>query len=258
MIPHASQNWHTASRLFLLAKSGSTEGECEDAAAADDGAMSYAVADGATEAFDARRWANRLAEAWVRARPSPVGPSDLAAWVAAQGDLFEAEWGEGGALPWYAEEKMRAGSYAAFVGLSFEARGEGAFWRSVALGDSCLVHLRGGSIIAAFPVASGADFNSMPPLVPTLGALRETALARAVFREGSARVGDRFLLLSDALAAWFFDAHDACEQARLVEFDSLASSTENEPLAEFLRRERRERRLKDDDVAVVLVSIVGV
>lgn len=251
------KDWRTESRLFLLPKDGSTEEECEDAAAADDGSMSYAVADGATEAFDARRWARRLADQWVRARRAPVGAGEFGAWVVAQGEWLESEWKGAGELPWYAEEKRRGGSFAAFVGLSFEARSEGPRWRSVALGDSCLVQLRGGSIVAALPVASHADFNSTPPLVPSMGALRETALARAVFREGGAAAGDIFLLLSDALAAWFLEAHVGEEHARLAEFDSLAAASENKALVEFLFSERREGRLKDDDVAVVRVSIVG-
>jgi Protein phosphatase 2C len=251
------KDWRTESRLFLLPKDGSTQEECEDAAAADDGVMSYAVADGATEAFDAGRWARRLAAGWVGAQPAPVKPVEFSAWVAAQGEWLEADWGEAASLPWYAQEKRRAGSFAAFVCLSFDAGREGPHWRSAALGDSCLFQLRGGSIVAALPIASHADFNSSPPLVPSLGALREAALARAVFREGSAERGDTFLLLSDALAAWFFETHDRRVRERLAEFDSLAAAAENESLAELVRRERREGRLKDDDVAVVRVSVVG-
>jgi len=189
-------------------------------------------------------------------------------------------------LPWYAEEKRRAGSFAAFVGVRFERESEvpsgsrredgnlidassgsgnpvgasrveqGLRWRAVALGDSCLVQMRAGSLLTALPVASAADFNSTPPLVPSLEAIRGAALARAVFDEGEAAEGDTLMLISDAVAAWFFDSHERA-RARLDEFDSLVGASENEPLAEFLRGERRERRLKDDDVAIVRIKVLG-
>lgn len=291
-----SLRYRVESRLFVLAKEGAGVEECEDAAAADDAARAYSVADGATEAFDARRWARRLADEWVGAARPPVCAEEFGAWVAAQGEWLHAQWAEGGALPWYAEEKRRAGSFAAFVGVRFEreseatagARGQGGNpvgvlsegvntvgassergntfggsgvekgvrWRAVALGDSCLVQRRAGSLVVALPIASAADFNSTPPLVPSLEALREAALARAVFREGEAAAGDALLLMSDAAAAWFFDTQERA-RARLEEFDSLVEASENEPLAEFLRVERREGRLKDDDVAIVSIKVLG-
>ena len=54
-------------RQFVLPKEGSAADECEDAVAQSADASRFALADGATEAFDARRWAESLAEAWVEA-----------------------------------------------------------------------------------------------------------------------------------------------------------------------------------------------
>ena len=62
--------------------------------------------------------------------------------------------------------------------------------------------------------------------------------------------------IPDAVAAWFFDSYER-ERGRLAEFDSLAAASENDALAEFLRGELREGRLKDDDVAIVRIKVVG-
>ena len=59
-------------RRFVLPKEGSGAEECEDAVAQSADSRRFAVADGATEAFDARRWAVRLAEAWVNAKSAPL------------------------------------------------------------------------------------------------------------------------------------------------------------------------------------------
>jgi len=242
------------SSLFVLPKEGASVEECEDAASADDAASCYAVADGATEAFDAGKWARLLAAEWVRSSSPPVSADEFRAWAAARGERLHAGWGAL-SLPWYAEEKRRAGSFAAFVGVKFDGQGAAWRWRVAALGDSCFVQTRGGLVVEALPLDKSADFNSSPVLLPSAEAPREAALARAVFREGGAAEGDIFYLLSDAVAAWFFESCESRKES-FAEFDSLLASSENERLSEFVARERGAGRLKDDDVAVVRIKVV--
>src|SRR4051812_34025928 len=164
-------------RHFVLPKEGSTAEECEDAFAFDAEALRFAVADGATEAFDARRWAERLAGEWVGCPAAPLTAAEFAPWLREQGEWLHASW-EGRQLSWYAEEKRRVGSFAAFVGLRLEAEGHRLGWRAAALGDSCLVQRRGAEVLAALPLSSPEAFGSAPPLVPSSGTLIEPALAR--------------------------------------------------------------------------------
>ena len=127
-------------------------------------------------------------------------------------------------------------------------------WRAVALGDSCLVHRRGGEVLDAFPLDSHEAFTSTPSLVPSSDNLREAALTRLVEREGRVEPGDTFLLMTDALSAWYFDAsarRDPCTE----QFDSLLAASENGSLSDLVRRERAAARMKDDDVAVVRVCV---
>ena len=248
-----SNLYRIQTRHFILPKEGSAAEECEDAVAFDAGSLRFAVADGATEAFDARRWAARLAAEWVGAVRAPLTAAEFGPWLKEQGAWLHASW-EGRKLSWYAEEKRRAGSYAAFVGLRLEASGKQMSWRAVALGDSCLVQRRGGEVLDAFPLNRHEAFTSTPPLVPSSDNLRETALARLVEREGGAEPGDTFLLMTDALSAWYFESsarRDPCAE----QFDSLLAASENGSLSELVRRERAAARMKDDDVAVVRVFL---
>lgn len=240
-------------RHFVLPKEGSGAEECEDAVAQGADSSRFAVADGATEAFDARRWAVRLAETWVAARSAPLTAEEFRPWLAEQGEWLRASW-EGRKLPWYAEEKMRAGSFAAFVGLRLEGRGRGMRWDAVALGDSCLVQTRGGRVRTALPVSTHEEFNSAPPLVPSNETVREAALARLVSAGGEAERGDVFLLMSDALSAWYLESSSKSD-GRAAQFDSLLAASENEALAQLIRVERESKRMKDDDVAAVRVQI---
>ncbi|MDT5293692.1 MAG: hypothetical protein QOJ76_572 [Acidobacteriota bacterium] len=246
-------NRHVRAQQFIIPKEGSTPDECEDAVGVDAGALRFALADGATEAFDARRWAARLVERWVGAAQPPLTVAEFRPWLAEQGDWLRDAW-DGRSLPWYAEEKRRAGSYAAFVGLQLVAGGRGVRWSAVALGDACLVQRRGAQLCAAMPVSSHEAFGSCPPLVPSHESLRETALARLVTAGGDARGGDVFLLMSDALAAWYFERlakHDTA----VARFDSLLAAAENDALAGLVRQERAAKRMKDDDVAAVRVAV---
>ena len=240
-------------RHFILPKEGSGPEECEDAVSFDAGSLRFAVADGATEAFDARRWAARLAAEWVGAVRAPLTAREFGPWLKEQGAWLHASW-EGRKLSWYAEEKRLAGSYAAFVGLRLEASGKKMNWRAVALGDSCLVHRRGGEVVSAFPLDSHEAFTSTPSLVPSSESLHEAALTRLIGREGRAEPGDTFLLMTDALSAWYLETsarRDPCVE----EFDSLLAASENGSLSELVRRERTAARMKDDDVAVVRVFL---
>jgi hypothetical protein len=240
-------------RAFLLPKGGATAEECEDAVAFDPAALRFAAADGATEAFDAGSWARRLASAWVAAEDPPLSSAGLRPWLAAEGARLRETW-DGRSLPWYAEEKARAGSFAAFVGFCFEERGGGLAWRAVALGDTCLFQLRGGELRAALPLARPEDFNSAPALVPSRDSLMDAALARAVTASGRAEAGDVFLLLTDAAAMWFLSARGR-DPALAAEFDKLLAAGDDEPLARMILRERVASAMKDDDVAALRVAV---
>lgn len=244
---------HVIARYFVLPKEGSGAEECEDAVALSADYRRFAVADGATEAFDARRWAVRLAETWVAAGSAPLTVAEFRPWLADQGEWLRASW-EGRKLSWYAEEKRRAGSFAAFVGLRLEERGRGVRWDAVALGDSCLVQTRDGRIRAAMPISTHEEFNSAPPLVPSNETVREVALARLVSAGGEAERGDVFLLMSDALSAWYLESWSKSD-GRSAQFDSLLAASENGALARLFRGERESKRMKDDDVAAVRVHL---
>lgn len=230
---------------YLAQKQGSSFAECEDALASRGGA--YAVADGATEAFGARWWARLLVRAWVR-RPAADGDGfiELVENLARRAhDHWAAK-----TLPWYADEKRLQGSYAAFVGLSVEQAGEALRWRAVAVGDCCLFQLRGAALLTALPLNDPAQFGYRPNLVPSRpGAMAASAAFVQAF-EGAAQAGDRLLLLSDAVACWFL----GCAEGR-AEFLEHLEQGRGEALNRLVAAQRQAGRMRNDDVAALLVAI---
>src|SRR6476661_4931021 len=146
----------------LLPKQGHTLVECEDAFACNRTTMRFAVADGATESFDAASWAQRLATTWVNSS-GLLTEEDFWTWLTDEGHAHNDSWDRRD-LPWYSMEKRRAGSFAAFVGVEIQPDKS---WTAVALGDSCLLHSRNSDLLTMFPVSGSIDFGSAPVLAPS-------------------------------------------------------------------------------------------
>jgi hypothetical protein len=240
-----SAGWELRTQQVLLPKSGLEPFECEDFIGIDEQNCRFAVADGATEAFDARNWAQRLAENWVRS-DSALTPDTFHDWVANEGTALHATWNQL-TLPWYAEEKARKGSFAAFVGVELDLGSEAPSWKAIALGDACLLHCRDGALIKSLPVSESASFNSAPLLVASDPALYKTSAGSVVTDSGRCQNNDLLFLLSDAAAAWYL------EQFEQNNFTDVLR--ENPEAANFFENERLAGRIRNDDIAVIRLEI---
>jgi len=236
-------------RQLLLPKLGQEVSECEDVIAIDLPACRFAVADGATEAFDARKWAERLAQQWVQ-RHSTLSPEEFRNWVAAEGRELHDSW-NGLSLSWYAEAKARTGSFAAFVGVELNLKSESPSWKAIALGDTCLLHRRGDLLIKSLPLARSESFNNAPILVASNCALHESSMKSVVIDSGNCESGDVLLLMSDAVASWYLKCF---ENDDLAADDCFFTRSDNE-LTEFFDEERLAGRIRNDDLAIVRIEI---
>jgi serine/threonine protein phosphatase PrpC len=197
-MPQPSLCWATASRP----KPGHTTAENEDATAAD--GLHFAVCDGATEGWQSGEWAAHLAGLFVRRPPTPA---DFVEWLAAAHNRWKPPAPKE-AVPWYAEAKRAEGSFATLLGVEFRASrktpGQWA-WKAVAVGDSCLVRIRGGKVIESFPLSSASAFTNRPHLVPSSAT---TPCPEPEWLAGRAEPGDVFVLATDAVAASLLSGKD--------------------------------------------------
>ncbi|HTD76146.1 MAG TPA: hypothetical protein VK898_00820, partial [Chloroflexota bacterium] len=155
-------------------------------------------------------------------------------------------------LPWYAEEKLRQGAYAALLGVTFSARpGNSLRWSALAVGDCCLFQVRNETLVACFPIEAAAAFNSRPYLIGSVR-LQSDMQVTAARRFGSAEPGDRFLLASDAIAAWFLTrAEEGGRPWREIEEAGEAG------FASWVRRQRESGAMRNDDVTLLTVTIAA-
>lgn len=237
-------------RVHWLPKAGNSEDEYEDAFwpptfSRSGRTVRCAIADGATETSFSRDWARLLVEAYGQARLSVRGWNEDLAFL---GGVWRYNVGQK-PLPWYAEEKLRQGAFAALLGLTLAAARDGSMrWSALAVGDCCLFQLRDRHLVTCFPISRSDEFNSRPYLI---GSVRPWGMdaARPMRASGRSLPGDRFFLMSDALACWFLAAAEA-DACPWEEIDEAGAAFPN-----WVTGLRGTGAMRNDDVTLLAVDL---
>ncbi|MBA4064719.1 MAG: hypothetical protein C0501_13590 [Isosphaera sp.] len=244
--PDAGRFDPAAARGLWAEKMGNTPEQWEDAFASDPAGGVAAVADGASTGIYCRAWADRLAAAFVATRPEVRDPAALAAWV----DGLRAEWRAGidyDNLNWSKKAKVDSvGAAATLLGLEVgPARDDGARpWRAAAVGDATLFWVRGGDLVATFPVVAADQFGSAPLLVRSNPGYKTLPLAAA----GECRPGDRFFLATDAVAARLLKSAGGVDWGHFETVDEAAWRADLDAL-------RRANDMVNDDCTLVVLAV---
>ena len=203
-----------------------------------------AVADGATETSFSARWAQLLTRAYCRGQMQNVA-------LARTLKLLQSTWsGEIGnrPLPWYAAEKVRQGAFSSLLGITIVEDS----WQALAIGDSCLFHVRHGELLTAFPLDSSAQFDSTPHLLSSNPSSNAGLERHLLCSSGETRRGDLFLLATDALAAWFLREVEGGGQP----WDTLQRVRAGKPYACWVDHLRDVRAIRNDDSTCMLIEIL--
>ncbi len=234
-----------------IPKPNTSPEQCEDAYSFAPGIA--AIADGAGQFFESRRWAKILANAFVAGPPwlgDPSAEDGFLGWVS----NAAAEWGT--SIPWESLDpiqniKASEGSAATLTGVEYSASLDGTgggSWRCLAVGDSCLFQISDNRLIDWLPVKRAADFSGTSLLLSTRRAENPDDLRRFVY-EGEWHKGDELLLLTDAIAGWFLRQFEAGNTPwmTLAEHDKRS-------LPGFVTRLMTAGKMRIDDVTLVSVS----
>jgi hypothetical protein len=268
---------------FQVPKAGSTPAECEDAYACNAGAGLFAVADGATDAAFQALWARVLTNGFVRQPPESWSEEGVALWLHEWLPAMQDEWHaaiDWPALPWHGLNKAtQTGGLATFLGLYLPGGGAGEdrLWHALAVGDCNLLRVdAAGRIVDCAPWCSAADFTSQPT---ALSSIQRTpaAVAATLWRlhlmTGELAEGDRLLLATDSLAACLLGggaegngSGDSPLRSLLALLDGRAArppNTEHWSLntehwfTAWVDAQRRTRRMKNDDVTLLVLAEAG-
>ncbi len=210
-----------------------------------------AISDGATQAFAAARWAHLLVEQFVmHPRISVISQ----AWLDPIKDAYRAQV-DFAALPWHALKKAGHGSFATLLGLVIDR--SRCRYRAIAVGDSCLVTLDGTvpkPLVEVFPryLVDAAAFTNSPDLVATNPAYN-ARLPQIQQNTGWKSLPQRatFLLMTDALAAWFVSAHSRGEKP----WERITNLRSDDEFAHLVISLREAGDLRDDDTTLLIVQV---
>lgn len=199
---------HVSVDAFWLPKLGSSNEEYEDAyypaepVSERRPSISIAVADGATETSFANTWADLLVRSVCR---GGFDQNNLEQQIAKISKHWARLVGKK-PLPWFAEEKVRAGAFSSITVVSLSdtraPAGDDGTWEALAIGDSCLFQVRGEDLITSFPFGKSDQFNNRPVLLSSVPANNAAAWKSASRMAGTWQDGDTFYLMTDALACW--------------------------------------------------------
>jgi hypothetical protein len=239
-------------RTLFAPKEGNTEAQYEDAFAVFPEHLpeststetaerfTIAVADGASSAVFAREWARKLVGEFAAAG-FPASDAEAGKIIGTLGRAWHSEVG-GKATTWHAQEKMQHGSSATLLVVTWDCHKK--TWESCSVGDVCIFLVRRNKLRFAFPLTKSTKFSDRPTLLTTEIGARQPMPNVTRYTE-KYEDGDRFLLMSDAIAQHFL----AEFEAKRKPWNDLPET--REALTAYLKARRDSGALHNDDVTIV-------
>lgn len=207
-----------------------------------------AVSDGAGTFGFSREWSEVMVSWAVEHPPDDFSVDGVRAWFKNSLSTLYEEWVKKippyDDLPWYGQNSFQEGSAATLLLL----RLSGGRYQALAIGDSCLFHIRDQKLVNAFPIQRSEDFDSFPSLIHTSRGLpiAEHALR---FLEGEYQAEDLFLLATDAISAWLLREHESESPA----WEQLLELHDDQDLIRLVHDLLAQKKMRNDDVTLLIV-----
>ena len=251
-------------RSFWLPKAGNSPEEYEDAFyPAIEGECSgnrihFAVADGASEGMLSGQWAQILVRAFCRLNGTSAQMDTLlsrayGAWGDWKTHYLQFREQQNRPIQWFEEPGLHRGAFSTLLGLTLIHGETSGRWEVVALGDSCVFQVRDEKLIAACPVTESSAFGSRPFLLASNPANNAGMSDHLTQAHHEWRSGDRFYLMTDALAQWFLRAYEA-EQSPWQALHP-ASAIQPAGFEKWVQSLRVGHAMRNDDVTLISIEI---
>lgn len=250
-------------RGYWSPKVGHARHEWEDGLAFSEARGVLAVADGASSSFMAQGWARHLVRGFVASPPRTLDEEAFDAWVRPLAASWDEQPEDGAAssdsaddaddaddAPWYVAEAAVRGAFATFLGVQVVETPSSVSWRAFAVGDTCLLVLRDGSLHQSFPLDAADDFDTTPDLLSSVAFGSAHGAQHLRVATGSLAPGDIVVLATDGLAAWALGRgrDDPTVWRALAGLDG-------EHLGDVADRARARGEMVNDDVTLVRTEV---
>ena len=245
------------SRVFSLAKDAEHPDENQDACRIDPARAVAVIADGVATGIFSRRWAEILASATLAAPPEVADKEAFAAWLSERRQAWSAGIDVDG-LAWFQKPKMRQGAFSTLLWVRLdpveadEAAPEPAFrLRARAIGDSCLLHVRGGQVLTSFPIERSEELDADPVVLGSLDLGRDHLLEFQSL-EATCRPGDLVVLCTDAVAHWALKRQERGDPPQWDRYWDVSEPDWQQEIAEL----RSQQQMRYDDATLALLRVV--
>ncbi|QVL34390.1 hypothetical protein KIH39_10930 [Telmatocola sphagniphila] len=238
---------------FSQPKKGHSLAEYEDSAAADLSVCRFAIADGASESSYSGEWANKLTFGFIE-NSLLQAPNGWADWLPPLQKLWaNSVPASPENISWFAEEKLHDGAFATFLGLEFTLLPNERTYQAIAVGDSCLFHVRDDKLVKAFPLQAASEFSSRPALLSSKPrSAGKTPMEKRLL--ANFLPGDIFYLMTDALACWFLTELESGKKPWLDLNDIRSLPTPEMFFETWVTTQRESAALKNDDITLLVID----
>lgn len=249
-LPLQSFVWHVAKDTAFAA-------EYEDAFSVDLQKGRAAIADGVSSAIFSGRWARLLTRRVVEQPPDLSQPENWGNWLAEPRRLWMEDI-DFPRMPIHQKQKLRqvGGSFCTLCWVEFTqipCGDDGVsryLLRSVALGDSCLLHIRSGQLLTSFPLKTAEAFDLDPDSICSVATSRD-GRQPLITTEFECLDGDYIILVTDAIAKWMITG---VENKESPPWETLWNLNETEWVG-AIEHLRDTNRMKRDDTTMVIMSL---
>jgi len=247
-----------AARIFTIAKDPEHPEQFQDACHVDAAGGIAAVADGVASTLFSGQWAELLTQAIVADALDPADQEGFACWLKKRREAWSAQIDVSG-LAWFQKAKLPLGAFCTLLWVRLLPEEESPpptppsqRLQAFALGDSCLLHVRGGEAIHTFPIQQSPQFDADPLAVGSLDLGRDQLLNFRCLEE-RCLLGDLLVLCTDAVAQW---ALRRCESGCPPAWDDYWHMTEQAWREEIVAL-REQGLMRYDDATLLLLRVVA-
>ncbi|MEI6702270.1 MAG: hypothetical protein WCL71_01880 [Deltaproteobacteria bacterium] len=219
-----------------------------------------AIADGASEGLFSGIWARIIASraklAFQDNNLERILNGSLTAWARFMRRKTSQKANKGTPITrlptWMEEPALEQGGFATLAAMQMTRDGK---WSAIALGDSCVFQVRSDRLVFRFPISNTDDFNKRPHLLGSvLGIDKEAAKRIAITKKKKWKDGDRFYLMSDAMACWFLKQESLGEKP-WTELNRLGTDAPDANFGDMVARWRENGEMRNDDVTLIRVDV---
>lgn len=238
-------------KSFLTGKRGEGRYGIEDSIAIDVPNGRFAVSDGVTKSFLPQVWSNILTQAWISVDEVSHFPQDgLSEQFLQERNRIMELLDEDTRMDYEDLERKYRTASATFCGVELH---EGVL-KWVVIGDSCLFLLvdeEPPQCISSHPMPTDdmghiiPYFDNNPYQILADGKVCGETRGERFFEKGT------LLLMSDAMSAWFINAHNDGKDP----LEQLMALTDDESFEQWVEKQYYQGLLASDDESVIIVQL---